>query len=110
MRKSIIGGLGVGSGMAIFVAVSPPTGGVSAPSLLAWAPALAAITALISAELICSAAGSRNCQRDQTKGQRVLGVLVALVLVVIYDVVHHGRSPADLGHDQVAIDGLDYVG
>jgi hypothetical protein len=47
MRKSIIGGLGVGSGMAIFLAVSPPTGGVSAPSLLAWAPALAGITALI---------------------------------------------------------------
>ncbi len=47
MRKSIIGGLGVGSGMAIFVAVSPPTGGVCAPSLLAWAPALAGITALI---------------------------------------------------------------
>jgi len=47
MRKSIIGGLGVGSGMAIFVAVSLPTDGVSAPSLLAWAPALAGITALI---------------------------------------------------------------
>ena len=47
MRKSIIGGLGVGSGMAILVAVSPPTGGVSVPSLLAWAQALAGITALI---------------------------------------------------------------
>jgi ABC-type branched-subunit amino acid transport system permease subunit len=47
MRKSIIGGLGVGSGMAIFVAVSLPTDGVSAPSLLAWASALAGITALI---------------------------------------------------------------
>jgi hypothetical protein len=47
MRKSIIGGLGIGSGMAIFLAVSPPTGGVSAPSLLAWASALAGITALI---------------------------------------------------------------
>jgi hypothetical protein len=48
--------------------------------------------------------------RCQTKDQRVLGVLVALVLVVIYDVVHHGRSPADLEYDHVAIDGLDYVG
>ncbi len=46
MRKSIIGGLGVASGMAIFVAVSPPTGGVSVPGLFAWAPALAGITAL----------------------------------------------------------------
>jgi hypothetical protein len=39
MRKSIIGGLGVGSGMAIFVAVSLPTGGVSVPSLLAGSSA-----------------------------------------------------------------------
>jgi NADPH:quinone reductase-like Zn-dependent oxidoreductase len=46
MRKSIIGGLGVGSGMAIFVAVSLPTGGVSVPSLLAWAPALTVSTIL----------------------------------------------------------------
>ena len=45
-RKGIIGGLGVASGMAIFAAVSPPTGGVSVPGLAAWAPALAGITAL----------------------------------------------------------------
>jgi hypothetical protein len=45
-RKGIIGGLGVASGMAIFVAVSPPTGGVSVPGLAAWAPALSGITAL----------------------------------------------------------------
>jgi uncharacterized membrane protein YcaP (DUF421 family) len=46
MRKGIIGGLSVASGMAIFVTVSPPTGGVSVPELTAWAPALAVITAL----------------------------------------------------------------
>jgi len=45
-RKGIIGGLSVASGMAIFVAVSPPTGGVSVPGLAAWTPALAGITAL----------------------------------------------------------------
>jgi hypothetical protein len=45
-RNGIIGGLGVVSGMAIFVAVSPPTGGVSVPGLAAWAPALAGIAAL----------------------------------------------------------------
>jgi hypothetical protein len=38
-RRGIIGGLGVASGMAIFVAVSPPSGGVSVPRLAAWAPA-----------------------------------------------------------------------
>jgi hypothetical protein len=37
-------------------------------------------------------------------------VLVRVVLLVAEDAVHYGRSPADLGHDQVAIDGLDYVG
>ena len=44
-RKGIIGGLGVASGMAIFVAVSPPSGGVSVPRLAAWAPALVGIAA-----------------------------------------------------------------
>ena len=46
MRKGIIGGLGVVSGMAIFVAVAPPAGGVSVPDLAAWAPALTGITGL----------------------------------------------------------------
>jgi drug/metabolite transporter (DMT)-like permease len=45
-RKGIIGGLGVVSGLAVFVAVSPPAGGVSVPGLAAWAPALAGIAAL----------------------------------------------------------------
>ena len=45
-RRGITGGLGVASGIAIFVAVSPPAGGVSVPGLAAWAPALAGITAL----------------------------------------------------------------
>ena len=40
LRRGIIGGLSVASGMAIFVAVAPPTGGVSTPGLAAWAPAL----------------------------------------------------------------------
>ena len=47
-RKGIIGGLAVVAGMAIFVATSPPTGGVSVPSLSAWIPALAGITGLIA--------------------------------------------------------------
>jgi drug/metabolite transporter (DMT)-like permease len=45
-RKGIIGGLGIAFGVGLFVAVSPPTGGVSVPDLGAWAPALASITAL----------------------------------------------------------------
>jgi drug/metabolite transporter (DMT)-like permease len=45
-RRDIIGGLSVVSGIAVFVAVSPPTRGVSVPGLAAWAPALAGITAL----------------------------------------------------------------
>ena len=45
-RRGITGGLGVASGIAIFVTVSPPAGGVSVPDLAAWAPALAGITAL----------------------------------------------------------------
>ena len=81
MRKSIIGGLGVGSGMAIFVAVSLPTGGVSAPSLLAWASALAGITALImlSAFVALRARGIANViERGDAQvweGERSFGCL-----------------------------------
>lgn len=46
MRKGIIGGFAVVSGMVIFVTAAPPTGGVSVPGLSAWAPALAGIAAL----------------------------------------------------------------
>jgi drug/metabolite transporter (DMT)-like permease len=48
MRRGIIGGLGVACGMAVFVAVSPPAGGLSVPGLTAWASALASIAALIA--------------------------------------------------------------
>ena len=44
--KGITGGLSAVSGLAVFVAVSPPTGGVNVPGLTAWAPALVGITAL----------------------------------------------------------------
>lgn len=47
-RRSIIGGLCVAAGMAVFVAVSPPTSGVSVPGLAAWVPALVTIGALVS--------------------------------------------------------------
>jgi hypothetical protein len=42
-----------------------------------------------------------------------LGFFVALacvVFLVVEDTVHHGRFPADLRHDQVAVDGLGDVG
>jgi catechol 2,3-dioxygenase-like lactoylglutathione lyase family enzyme len=49
--------VGVAAGMAIFVAVSPPTGGVSVPGIKAWTPALAAITALA---VLSAAVGLRS--------------------------------------------------
>ena len=48
-RRSIGGGLCVAAGMAVFVAVSPPTNGVGAPGLTAWTPALVGIGALTAA-------------------------------------------------------------
>jgi hypothetical protein len=48
-----------------------------------------------------------------TKTLTGLGFFVALVrivFVVVEDAVHHGRSPADRGHDHVAVDGLGDVG
>jgi drug/metabolite transporter (DMT)-like permease len=56
-RQGIIGGICVASGMAIFVAVSPPTGGVSVPGLAAWVPALAGITAVAA---LSASAGLRS--------------------------------------------------
>ena len=49
----------------------------------------------------------------QAKCLSALGFSIALVwvvFVVIEDAVHHGRSPADLGHDDVSVDGLGNVG
>ena len=45
-RRSITGGLCVGAGMAVFVAVSLPTNGVAVPPFTAWIPALAGIGVL----------------------------------------------------------------
>ena len=48
----------------------------------------------------------------QIKDQSAFWALIALVRVVLLvaeDAVHHGRSPANLGHDHVAVDGLSYV-
>jgi hypothetical protein len=36
--------------------------------------------------------------------------LACVVFAVVEDAVHHGRSPADLGHDHMAVDGLGDVG
>lgn len=44
--RSIVGGLCVVGGMAAFLAVSPPTSGVSAPGITAWIPALTGVVAL----------------------------------------------------------------
>jgi hypothetical protein len=56
-RRGIIGGLSVAAGMAVFVAVSPPTGGTSVPGIGAWTPALAAIAAVA---VLSASAGLRS--------------------------------------------------
>jgi hypothetical protein len=55
----------------------------------------------------------RSILKTLTKTLTGLGVFVALVcivFVVLEDTVHHSRSPADLGHDHVAVDGFGDVG
>src|SRR5215471_16182232 len=47
--------------------------------------------------------------QNQTWNLTVLEVS-SPVLVVAEDVIHHGRSPADLGHDHVAVDSFGDVG
>jgi hypothetical protein len=76
-RRSIIGGLLVAGGMAAFVAISPPTHGVAAPSIGAWIPALVVIAVIVAA---CAIAALR------TSGvARVL--LLAATAAVIYGVL-----------------------
>jgi drug/metabolite transporter (DMT)-like permease len=47
-RRSICGGLCVAAGMAIFIAISPPTSGVGVPDITAWLPALIAIAVVLT--------------------------------------------------------------
>jgi drug/metabolite transporter (DMT)-like permease len=54
--KSIIGGLCVAAGMGVFVGISPPTHGISVPSITAWLPALTAIAGFATA---CAAVALR---------------------------------------------------
>jgi hypothetical protein len=77
-RKGIIGGLGVASGMAVFVAVSPPARGVSVPGLAAWAPALAAIMALAA---LSGFAALRSCRTARV-------IWLAAAAAVIYALVN----------------------
>ena len=54
-----------------------------------------------------------SISKCQAKCLSTLGFFIALAcvaFVVVEDVVHHGRSPADLGHDHVAVDGFGDVG
>jgi hypothetical protein len=86
-RKGITGGLGVASGMATFVAVSPPAGGVSVPGLAAWAPALAALTALT---VLSASAGLRS-------GGTARVIWLAAATAVIYALVNAvTKSSVDL--------------
>ena len=45
-RKDMLGAATVTAGIAVFLAVSPPTGGASVPGLVAWLPVLAAVAAV----------------------------------------------------------------
>jgi drug/metabolite transporter (DMT)-like permease len=79
-RRSIIGGICVAAGMATFVAVSPPTNGVGAPGLAAWAPALVAIGALtaLSGFVALRASGPARVMLLAATAAVIYGVLDAL--------------------------------
>ena len=72
-RRSIIGGLCVAAGMAVFVAVSPPTNGVGTPGLTAWVPALIGAGALT---VLCGFAALR------ARGSARVIVLAAAAAVI----------------------------
>ncbi len=45
-RRDWVGAIAVGSGIAVFLTVSPPVAGVSAPGIVAWIPVLASVTGI----------------------------------------------------------------
>ncbi|MHB1873276.1 MAG: DMT family transporter [Streptosporangiaceae bacterium] len=45
-RRDWVGAIAVGSGIAVFLTVSPPVAGVSAPGIGAWIPVLASVTGI----------------------------------------------------------------
>jgi hypothetical protein len=47
-RQDILGALTVAAGIAIFLAVSPPTSGLSAPAIGTWIPVFVALGALVA--------------------------------------------------------------
>ena len=47
-RQDLIGAGMVAAGMAVFLVVSPPTGGVGVPRLVTWTPVLFAVAALVA--------------------------------------------------------------
>jgi drug/metabolite transporter (DMT)-like permease len=54
-RGDWLGAAAVGGGIAVFLAVSPPTGGVSAPGSAAWAPVILAVAAIAACSVLAAA-------------------------------------------------------
>jgi drug/metabolite transporter (DMT)-like permease len=76
-RRAIIGGLCVVAGIAAFVAISPPTNGVSAPGITAWIPAFIVIAAIAT---VCAIAALRA---SGTARVLLLAATAALIYAVL---------------------------
>jgi hypothetical protein len=79
-RRDWAGAAAVAAGIAVFLAVSPPTGGVSAPGLTAWVPAVLTVVALVAVSVLAAARAHGNAQVIWLAGAAgiTFGVLDAL--------------------------------
>jgi len=92
--KSIAGGLCVAAGMAVFVGISPPTGGIGAPPISAWIPALIAIAAFVavSAAVALRVRGTARVILLAAAAAVIYGVLDGLTKSTVDILSHRGAG------------------
>ena len=93
-RRDAAGALTVTAGIAVFLAVSPPSGGTSQPGLAAWAPVFLAVGALaaVSAVMALRAGGMPRVVWLATAAGCGYGLLDALTKSTVDIISAHGAA------------------
>jgi drug/metabolite transporter (DMT)-like permease len=92
--RSIVGGLCVAAGMAVFVGVSPPGKGIGAPAIGAWIPALIAVAAFVavSGAIALRVRGKARVILLAAAAAVIYGVLDALTKSTVDILSHRGAG------------------
>jgi drug/metabolite transporter (DMT)-like permease len=92
--RSIVGGLCVAAGMAVFVGISPPGKGIGAPAISAWIPALIAVAAFVavSGAIALRVRGTARVILLAAAAAVIYGVLDALTKSTVDILSHRGAG------------------